>query len=390
MPISYARADLPALLVQIRRHLHAHPEVGFQEVHTAKYIRRVLEAFGLETTGPLAGTGQYVEIEGALPGPAIGYRADIDALPIQDLKQTSFASVNDGVAHLCGHDAHTAVAIGVALALHEWRDQLRGRVRIFFQPNEEGMPSGAPKMIDAGVLDGLDAVLAIHVDPTLPVGQFGLKPGPAGAAADAFLVRVKSGHTGHSARPHQTIDTVWVANQIMNTLYQIVGRVQDARNSAVLSVCRLRAGSAFNVIPAEVEFAGTLRCIDYDDQVQLRAQFEHTCRHIADLYGADIDIELNVGSPPVYNDAGLIDLVRSTIHERFSSDAVHDILLPSMGAEDFAHYGRHIPAALIRVGTSSGPLTSYPLHDARFDLDEKALPLAVELMAYSLLRFASH
>lgn len=381
-----ARPDMQALLVSIRQHLHAHPEVGFQEVETTQYIRRTLEAFGLKVHGPLAGTGLYVDIDGAHPGPAIGYRADIDALPIQDMKSVPYASQNEGVAHLCGHDVHTTVAIGVALSLHEMRAHVHGRIRVFFQPNEEGLPSGAPRMIEDGVLDGLEAVYAIHVDPTLPVGRFGLIVGAITAGADAFVVHVKSATTGHSARPHQTVDTIWVATQIMNTLYQIVGRIHDARQSAVLSICRFHAGSALNVIPDHVEFGGTLRCIDIDAQARLRTQFLNTCRHFADLYGAEVEVDMKIGSPPVMNDARAIKTVEQTIRALHGEDAVFWVPAPSMGAEDFAHYLKHVPGALIRVGTANGPDTSHPLHDARFDIDESALSTAVELMSHTLVR----
>ena len=200
--------SLAQVLVGVRRHLHRHPELGMEEHDTARFIRQTLEAYGLDVHGPIAGTGLYVDIEGEPPGGTVGYRADIDALPTQDQKRVPYRSQVPDVAHLCGHDAHTAIAIGVALVLHARRDDLHGRVRVFFQPNEEGLPSGAPLMIRAGILEGLDAVYAVHADPTLDVGRYGLIEGPATASSDRFEVKVRQEGTGHSARPHEGADTV--------------------------------------------------------------------------------------------------------------------------------------------------------------------------------------
>ncbi|WP_456428894.1 amidohydrolase [Rhodocaloribacter sp.] len=383
-PFSDPPFELSELLISLRRHLHMHPELGLQERETSRFIRNVLEMHGLHVRGPVAGTGIYVDIEGGHPGPRIGYRADMDALPIQDGKRTEYASQNPGVAHLCGHDAHTSIGIGVALLLHRVREHLHGGVRVFFQPNEEGIPSGAPLMIRDGILDGLQAAYAIHVDPTLPVGQYGLINGPATASADRFRIVVKGPATGHSARPHLAIDTIWVATQIMNAIYQLVGRISDARNSAVVAICLIHGGDAFNVIPAEVAFGGTLRCTISEDRETLKEYIVQTAGHIAALYDANVEVDFDAGAPAVQNDPRIITNVRETIHELYSDDAVHDIERPSMGAEDFSFYLDHVPGVLIRVGTSSGPETSYPLHDSCFDVDEAALAPAAQLMARTL------
>lgn len=378
--------DFVGLLIQIRRHIHRNPELGFEEVATSRFIRDTLEAYGLDVIGPLAGTGLYVDIEGARPGGHIGYRADIDALPIQELTEVPFCSNNPGVAHLCGHDAHTTMAIGIALLLHRLRDQLHGTVRVFFQPNEEGMPSGAPRMIHDGVLDGLSAAYAVHVDPSLKVGQFGLRVGAVTAAADRFRVVVRGHSTGHSARPHQAKDTVWLATQVAQAYYPLVGRITDPRLPAILTICRFHGGEGYNVIPSEVEFGGTLRCTNEADREFLLGHMARIAGHYAELYGVDIEVETDHGSPPVINDGRLVRLVERTAHDLYGDGAPFFFDLPSMGAEDFAHYLKHIPGVLVRLGTSSGPSTSYPVHDARFDLDERALGLGVRLMTTVLMR----
>lgn len=376
--------DLSTLLVHIRRHLHMNPEVGFREYETARYLREMLEMHGLSTT-TLAETGLMVEIAGNHPGRMLGYRADIDALPIQDKKTVPYASRNPGVAHLCGHDAHTAIGIGVALLLHQLRDQLYGTVRVFFQPCEEGVPSGAPRMIEAGVLDGLEAVYAVHVDPTLDTGRYGLISGAATASADLFRVQVSGPSTGHSARPHQVVDTVWVATQILQTLYQLVGRITDARNAAVLTVSQFQGGEAPNVIPQTVTFGGTLRCTEQADRERLQAYLRETATQIGTLHGATVAVQFEHGAPPVVNDARLVAHVAKTLLETHDEAALFQIPRPSMGAEDFAHYLQHLPGVLVRVGTANGPATRHPLHDACFDLDETALAPAARLMAQVLL-----
>ena len=377
--------DFSALLVSIRRYLHMHPELGFEEHHTATFIRNKLESYGLTVQGPLAETGLYVDIVGDHPGPTVGYRADIDALPIQDAKQVPYASQTPCVAHLCGHDAHTAVGIGVALLLDRLRPRLHGTARVFFQPNEEGAPSGAVAMIRDGVLEGLDAVYCIHVDPTLDAGRYGLLVGPVTAAADRLTIRVRGRTTGHSARPHQSKDTIWIASQLLGLLYQYAGRITDARHAAVLTICMFHGGDAHNVIPAEVEFGGTLRCTDPQDRERIKQYIRHTAEQFAALHDVSIAVEFSQGVPAVNNDERLIENARETIEAMHGEDAVYDIPLPSMGSEDFAHYLEHIPGALLRVGTRSGKRTAYPLHDAAFDIDESVLAPAARLLACVLV-----
>ena len=373
---------LSELLVSVRRHLHRHPEVGLQEHATSQFIRDTLESYGLTVHGPVAETGLWVDIEGPDGAPpCVGYRADIDALPMQDAKTVSYHSTYEGVAHLCGHDAHAAVAIGVALLLHARRDALPGGVRVFFQPNEETVPSGAPMMIEDGVLEGLKAVYGIHVDPSLQAGRYGLKSGPATAASDRFDITIRGEGSGHSARPHEGVDTVWVANQVMQALYQLSGRITDARNPAVLTVCRLTGGEAHNVIPPEVTLGGTLRTVKDADRTFLHKKMRHVAEETAALYDASAQLDLVLGAPPVMNDGQAVDTAREIIVRRFGQEAVYDIPKPSMGAEDFAHYLREVPGALIRTGTKGGPGTGYPLHDARFDIDEEVLAPTAQLMA---------
>jgi amidohydrolase len=386
---SPSNGHIPEIMVDVRRQLHRHPELGLHEYETSRYIRELLERHGLHVHRPLARTGLYVDIVGGHPGPMAAWRADIDALPIQDAKSTPYASTVSGVAHLCGHDAHTAIAVGVALIAAARRDDLHGTLRVFFQPNEEGMPSGAPLMIRDGVLEGVSAVFAGHVDPTLPTGRFGLIVGPATASADRFRVTVSAPSTGHSARPHQSTDTIWIVNQIMSSVYQLIGRRTDARNAAVVSICRIHGGEAYNVIPDVVEFGGTLRCTLHEDRARIKDLMVDVANSVARLHGATVELDFDRGAPPVVNDPELVYLAERTITELYGPDAVFEIPTPSMGAEDFAHYLEHIPGLMIRVGTADGPETSRALHDAWFDVDERALHPAAELAVAVLVRYLS-
>ncbi len=240
-------------------------------------------------------------------------------------------------------------------------------------------------MAQPPTIDGLEATYAIHVDPTLPTGKYGLKKGPTTAAAIRFKVMVSSPSTGHSARPHESIDTVWTATQIANQLYQLVGRFTDPRDATILTICRFFAGEAYNVIPDHVEFGGTLRCTSLETRHRMEQLIASTAKAQGIQSGATIDVEFDEGIPPVLNDGRLIDHISNEIESLYTASAMYHIPRPSMGAEDFANYQQVIPGALLRVGTSSGPETSYPLHDAHFDVDESAILPAIRLLANVLI-----
>ncbi len=373
--------DLRHDLVALRRLLHEHPELSFAEHTTSETLRAWLAERGFEPSRPLAGTGFYVEIEGAHPGPTVAYRADMDALPIVEATEAPYRSKNEGVMHACGHDAHMAVACGVAVLTRERADQMHGTLRVLFQPSEERMPSGAPAMIADGALDGVAAIYAVHMDPSQAVGRFGFRVGPITAASSPFRVTVQSERSGHSARPHEAVDTVWISTQIANALYQLAGRVSDARKPSVLTICRFQGGDALNVIPARVEFGGTLRSVDGETLVYLREKIRRVAGALGAVYKADVGVEFDDALPAVVNTQEEVEAARETARALFGEEAVVSIPLPSMGGEDFAYYLQRVPGAMLRVGSAGGPETRYPLHHARFDLDEGALPLAAHLMS---------
>ena len=386
LPPPISDTSLRSELVSLRRQLHQHPELGFQEHVTSTAVRGWLREKGFEVGPPLGKTGFAVEIQGAKPGPTVAYRADMDALPILEATNAPYVSQSPGVMHACGHDAHMTIACGVALLARERRDEMAGTLRVFFQPNEESTPSGAPVMIDEGILTDVEAIYAVHVDPALPVGRVGLRHGALTAASSPFLVTVATGRSGHSARPHESVDTIWVATQIMNDLYQLVGRVTDARKSAILTICKFVGGDALNVIPPMVEFGGTLRCSDNETLVYLREKIRRVAGALSAVYNADVDVDYTHILPAVVNTAEEIETARQSIEALYGAEAVVEMMLPSMGGEDFAFYLQHVPGAMLRIGSAGGAETRYPLHHARFDLDESALPFAARLMTDVCLR----
>lgn len=240
-------------------------------------------------------------------------------------------------------------------------------------------------MIRSGILEGLDAVYAIHVDPTLDVGRYGLMVGPVTASSDRFDVRVRQEGTGHSARPHEGVDTVWVASQLMNQFYQVADRITDPRTPAVLTTTKMSGSEAHNVIPEEASFGGTLRTVNPDDRKTIRAYMHDAAQRLASLHDAHVELDFEDGSPPVINDETAVENIERTIRNSFGEQAIHKIQQSSMGGEDFAHYLKHVPGAFIRVGTASGPETSFPLHHHRFDIDETPLAPTARLMARVLM-----
>ena len=380
--LSVSAADtLAERLTALRRRLHQTPELGFAEHETSAAVRAWLAEHGIESGPAIAGTGFTAEIAGARPGPTVAYRADMDALPIVEATGAPYASRRPGAMHACGHDAHMAVACGVALLAHERRDTMAGTLRLLFQPCEERTPSGAPEMIAAGALDDVEAIYGIHVEPTLPVGQFGLREGALTAACAPFLITVESERNGHSARPHDSVDTVWIATQIASALYSLPGRVSDARQTTVLTLCRFQAGLALNVIPAHVELGGTLRGIHHATLAGVQTAIAETAEAIGALHGAHVTVAFEPTLPAVVNTPREVRRVDASARRLFGDGAPVRLPLPSMGGEDFAYYLERVPGALVRVGTASSDATRRPLHDARFDLDERALGLAARLMA---------
>lgn len=380
-------------LTAMRRFLHQNPELSWQETETAAYIRNNLSNKGLQPGKLLAKTGFYVEIEGtgdvppqaASPQPLIAYRADMDALAIQDTKTTVYRSQREGVGHMCGHDVHSTIAFGVACLLNQHKDKFHGKVRVFWQPAEETTPSGAPEMITEGILEGVEAVYGMHVDPHMSSGNVAMRYGADTASFDAFEITVKAPTTTHSARPHTGKDTIWIANILVQQLYQLSTRLTDSRSPLVISVSMFHGGEALNVIPDTVTFGGTIRASGETERLRIREHVQKLIEQTADLHGVVIDLNLMYGAPPVINDEGLVTFVREQLTDTIGADRLEE-REQSMGAEDFGYYTLEVPAVFTRIGSSCSVETSFPLHARNFDVDESIIAPTSALQAFLLMQ----
>jgi len=370
-------------LQDLRRHLHAHPELSGAEHRTAALVAGELRQAGWRVREGVGRTGVVAEL-GPDQGPAIGLRVDMDALPIEERTGLAYASTEPGLMHACGHDIHTAVGVGVALALAPLAPSLPGRVRLLFQPAEE-TAEGAQWMVEAGAIEGLAALYGLHVFPSIPVGSIGLRHGALTAAAAELEVEVL-GEAGHGARPHQSVDAIWIAARLVGGLQEAISRRLDALQPVVLSFGRIEGRRAFNVIADRVRLLGTLRCLDTDLYEQLPQWVETTAQDICRAYGGEAIVRFRSIAPPVRNDPALTRLLEEVAVAQLGRDQVLLLDHPSLGAEDFAHYLSHLPGCMFRLGVA-GPQGCAPLHHGGFDPNEACLPLAVELLATTLRRW---
>ena len=370
-------------LLEIRRHLHAHPELSGAEHHTAALVAGELRRLGWRVQEGVGRTGVVAEL-GTSNGPAIGLRVDMDALPIEERTGLSFASTSPGLMHACGHDLHTAVGLGVAMLLAPLAEQLSGTVRLIFQPAEE-TAEGARWMLAAGAIAGLKALLGLHVFPSIAVGSIGLRHGALTAAAAELELEVL-GEAGHGARPHQAVDAIWIAARLISGLQEAISRRLDALQPVVLSFGRIEGGRAFNVIADRVRLLGTLRCLDCQLYEQLPEWVESTAQAICAAYGGKVKLVWRGIAPPVQNDPQLTDLLEGIAVEQLGRDQVLVLAQPSLGAEDFAHYLNHLPGCMFRLGVA-GLDGCAPLHHGGFNPDEGCMPIAVNLLATALKRW---
>ena len=372
-------------LVAVRRDLHAHPEIGNTEVRTTRVLRERLQAADLRPRVLPGGTGLVVDV-GDTGGPLLALRADIDALPLQDQKSVSYRSRNDGVAHACGHDVHTAVVLGAAIALAALRDEglLDRGVRLVFQPAEEMTPGGALGVIEAGGLDRVERILALHCDPRLPAGQMGVRVGPITAAADQLTVRL-SGPGGHTARPHLTADLVHALGTVVTGLPGALSRRVDPRAGLSVVWGRVRAGSAANAIPESGEIAGTLRTLDADAWDGAPELVHELVAALVEPFGVRAAVTYERGVPPVVNDRESAELLQRAAGRALGPEAVVGTE-QSLGGEDFAWYQRSVPGALARLGVASPDARHlHDLHQGGFDVDERAIPAGVRVLLAAVL-----
>jgi amidohydrolase len=378
--------DFVARLIEVRRDLHQHPELGFQETYTARCIARRLEALGIPCQTEIARTGVVGLIQGACPGPTVLLRADMDALPIQEAGDHDYRSIHAGKMHACGHDAHVSVLLGVAEILQGLREQLPGCVKLCFQPAEEG-PGGAEPMIAAGVLASptVDFALGLHVWASLPLGQVALLRGPFMAAVDTFECKIFA-RGGHGASPHRTPDPIVTAAALIHSWQAVVSRELDPLQPAVLSVCSIHGGSAPNIIPHEVTLQGTVRSFDDSVRKEIPQAMRRILEGVTRAYGCTSSFQWDPLYPATCNHPAVTEAMREVIQNLETLTPSPDPS-PCMGGEDMSYFLREVPGCYLFLGAQPEEREDpWPHHSPHFDIHEGCLPQGVELLVKGTLR----
>lgn len=369
-------------VIAIRRHLHAHPELSYQEWETSKYIQEQLNFLKIPYT-IMAGTGVVGLIEGRNPhSRVVALRADMDALPIAEENSVPYKSQNAGVMHACGHDVHTACLLGAARILGETKEDWEGTLKLIFQPGEERNPGGASLLIKEGVLENPtpQAIYALHVNPQLEAGLLSFRAGTVMASADEIFITLRS-KGGHAAAPHLTVDTILVASHIVVGLQQVISRARNPFAPSVLSITSFQGGYTTNVIPSEVKLMGTFRAMDEDWRYRAHALIKKQIHAMAESMGAEADVHIDVGYPMVYNDAALHEKSKALAEDYMGQENVQQTEM-RMGAEDFGYYAQLIPACFFRLGTANAARgITAGVHTPRFDVDESAMAHGMGMMA---------
>lgn len=378
--------DLKEKIIQWRRHLHMHPELSFEEYETSKFILEELNNLGFEIEAPIAKTGIVALLRGYEPGPTVALRADMDALPIQDQKSVSYASLTPDVAHLCGHDAHVSILLGAAHILSKHRPE-KGNIKLIFQPAEEGL-AGARHMVEEGVLENpcVDVIVGLHVHPTAATGYVTVAKDVAMACTDSFDIEV-IGEGGHAAHPHLSIDSITVAAEVVSSLQQIVSRTIDPLKPCVLTIGKIEGGFKRNVIAPTVRMEGTVRLLDPTLREVVSKRMEQYIKGVCEGMGATYKFTYEYGYPSVKNDNALIPLLESVSEKILGQDKL-SIVNPSMGGEDFAYFAEKVPGLFFRLGTFNREKDCiYPNHHPKFDVDEDALPYGSAMLAQFALDY---
>ena len=374
-------------LIEIRRHLHSHPELSGQEHHTAAFVAGVLSSNGVHVREGVGKTGVIGEVQGTPSDrPCLAIRTDMDALPIQERTGLEYASKAAGVMHACGHDVHTTVGLGTAMVLSQLAEELPGKVRFLFQPAEE-VAQGASWMVQDKAMDNVSAILSLHVFPSIPAGKVGIRYGALTAAADELDIIIV-GESGHGARPHEAIDAIWIAAQVITTLQQAISRTQNPLRPVVLSIGQISGGRAPNVIADSVKLRGTVRSLHPETRANLPLWIDKIVGNVCASYGAQYQVDYRPGTPGVQNDLALSQLLQTAAEEAWGSDRVQVLTEPSLGAEDFSLYLEHAPGSMFRLGVGyEDRAINYPLHHPQFEVNESAIVTGVVTLAYSAFKY---
>jgi amidohydrolase len=383
--LASAEAVLP-WMVAIRRDLHQHPELGLEEHRTALRVQERLDELGIEHVDGIGGTGVLGLIRGSRPGPTVALRADLDALPLEDAKDVPYRSRIPGRMHACGHDVHTATLLGAARLLAERRSSLPGLVKLLFQPAEETV-GGARLLIEAGVLEDprVDGIFGLHVDPGLPVGQFGVRYGQRNASSDNLKIIVH-GRSGHAAYPSGSVDAIVAAAQVVTALQTVISRNVDARDAAVVTLGTIHGGSGSNIVASRVELVGTVRTLDQAIRRLVLERVRQTAEGVAAALGGSAEVVIEPSYDPVVNHDAMVDVVRENANRLVGEANVTLVPRANMGVEDFGFYLGHVPGAFYALGVRNEELgIVHPVHNESFDVDERCLAYGAALQVMNAL-----
>lgn len=373
-------------LIEIRRHLHAYPELSGQEHETAAYIAGILSSSGLEVREGVGKTGVVGEIPGqGTDQRMLAIRADMDALPIEERTGLEFASRRPGVMHACGHDVHTTVGLGTAMVLAELQQELPGKIRFIFQPAEEVI-LGATWMIQDKVLNQITSIIGIHVYPSIPSGSVGIRYGALTAASDFISIDI-FGELGDGGEPHTGVDALWIAAQVILSLQQAVRHLYDPLKPVVLTIGTIEGGRSSGLIADRVQLAGTVRSLSPEIRQQLPEKLEEIVARTCNMFGARYQFNYRKGVPSVQNNQFLTQLVERSAREALETHQVQILSEPSLGGEDFSFYLDHCPGTMFRLGVGHTSRNNYPLHHPRFEVDESAIVTGVLTLAYAAYNY---
>lgn len=371
-------------LVALRRDFHQYPELSWEELRTSARIKEELETMGIPYVS-MAKTGVLATIEGGLPGKTVALRADMDALPVYEKNDAAYASKNEGRMHACGHDGHTAMLLAAGKLLNQRKDELRGSVKLIFQPAEE-IGQGAKQMIAEGCLEGVDNILGIHLWSDFPVGKVSVEEGPRMASADLFEIRVE-GRGGHGSLPHQGVDALLVGSALVMNLQSIVSRELSPLESAVVSIGTFQSGTGYNVVANEAHLKGTSRCFDKEVREKLPVIIERIATSTAETYRAKADLAYNFAPPATINDSESSLLAAGSVRKFLGEEGLSKMEKLTVG-EDFAYYLQEVPGLLAFVGAGNPAKgAAYPHHHEKFNIDEDALEIGCLLYVQYALDF---
>jgi amidohydrolase len=369
--------------IEVRHHLHAHPELSYQEFETSKFVQQKLSEYDIPFEVK-ATTGVIGLIKGKNPDSRIiALRGDMDALPINEQNDVPYKSTNKGVMHACGHDVHTTCLLGAARILSETKNDWEGTVKLIFQPGEEKNPGGASLLIKEGVLDNPkpQGIFALHVNPQLEVGKLSFRSGKVMASADELYITIKS-KGGHAAAPQLTVDTILVASHLIIALQQVISRNNNPLSPSVLSITSFQGGFTTNVIPSEVKLMGTFRAMDEGWRFKAHDIIRKLSTELVHSMGAELDLHIDVGYPTVYNNEQLNDVARKIAAQYIGADKVEETEI-RMGAEDFGYYSQQIPGCFFRLGTGNKTKgITAGVHTPHFNIDEDAIEIGIGMMAW--------